>query len=180
MEETDIDGLSHNASLHCCLSLKERILLENIVLHRLVSEGLFLFFIFFFFQFYWDIISIKHYISLRSMALWLLYIIKWYHKFNEHPSSHRYKIKEIEKNMFFLVVRTLGFYSFCTTFTAILIIFIMLYLTSPVFIYLITGGLYLLTATFQFSSPASGNHKSYLFFNEFTCFVSFWGLIDLQ
>ena len=75
---------------------KERILLENIVLHRLVSEGLFLFFIFFFFQFYWDIISIKHYISLRSMALWLLYIIKYF-KFNEHPSSHRYKIKEIEQ-----------------------------------------------------------------------------------
>ena len=25
MEETDIDGLPHNASLHCCLSRQERI-----------------------------------------------------------------------------------------------------------------------------------------------------------
>ena len=48
--------------------------------------------------------------------------------------------------------------------------FIMLYITSLVLIYLITGGLYLLTAFIQLPlplPPASGDHKSDLFFYEF-------------
>ena len=50
----------------------------------------------------------------------------------------------------------------------------MLYITSLVLIDLITGNLYLLTAFIQFPlTPASGNHKSDLFFYEFVCLFVF-------
>ena len=69
-------------------------------------------------------------------------------------------------------MRTLRIYSlnnFPIYHTAVLIIFIM-YITSLVLIYLITGSLDLLTAFIQFLLPppsASSNHKSDLFFYEF-------------
>ena len=46
----------------------------------------------------------------------------------------------------------------------------MIFFTFPVLIYLITGSLYLLIAFIQLSfppTPASGNHKFYLFLYEF-------------
>ena len=46
----------------------------------------------------------------------------------------------------------------------------MIFITFPVLIYLITGRLYLLIVFVQLSlppTPASGNHKFYLFFYEF-------------
>ena len=61
-----------------------------------------------------------------------------------------------------------------------LIIFIMLYITFLVLTYLKTGSLYLLTTFIQFPllpSPASGNHKSDLFFIiflKFILFIYFW------
>ena len=57
----------------------------------------------------------------------------------------------------------------------------MLYITSLVLIDLIS--LYLLTAFIQsplFPSPASGNHKSDLFFYVCCFFARFWSIIDLQ
>ena len=61
----------------------------------------------------------------------------------------------------------------------------MLYITSLVLTCLITGSLHLLTTFLQFPlprhpipTPASGNHKSDLFFFEFVCL--FLNIIDLQ
>ena len=75
-----------------------------------------------------------------------------------------------------LVIRTHRITSpnFSVYHTALLAIVIMLFIASLVLIYLITGGLYLLTTFLQFrvSPPlASGSHKSDLFFCELVSFL---------
>ena len=67
-------------------------------------------------------------------------------------------------------MRTLRIYylnNFHIQCTAVFSIFIMLYITSLILIYLITGSLYLLTVFIQVPippPPASGRHQSDLFF----------------
>ena len=75
------------------------------------------------------------------------------------------------------MMRTLRIYSrnnFAMYHTAVLTVVIMLYTTSLVLTYLVTGSLYLLTTFLLFPlppPPASDNHKSDLFFYEFGFFV---------
>ena len=56
----------------------------------------------------------------------------------------------------------------------------MLYITSLVLIYLLTGSLYLLTTFIQFPPPSPPptytNYKSVLFFSEFACFLKYYCL----
>ena len=98
-----------------------------------------------FFKFNWGVIEIHHCINLKY-SVWFDLHPSWndYHsKYTEHPSSHRdTKIKKREK-MFFLMTRT------CRTYTAMFIILITLFVTSVVFIYLITGSVYVLTTFIQ-------------------------------
>lgn len=84
-----------------------------------------------------------------------------------------------------LEMRTLRIYSQHLSYIiyCILAIFIMLYLISLIFVYLISESLYLLTTISSFSFPlhsplpTSSNHKSDFFFSEFVCF---WSIINLQ
>ena len=69
-------------------------------------------------------------------------------------------------------MKTFGIYSHHI---AMFIIATILYAISLVFIYLVTGNLYLLTAFTQFLLPAchpltSDNHKFDLFYDKFICF----------
>ena len=87
--------------------------------------------------------------------IWLIYIMKWLSQCHIHDTtiitsiiSYRYKTKEIEK-IFFLVMRTLKIYSlnnFLIYNTAMLIVFIMLYIAPQVLIYLTSRSLSLFTA----------------------------------
>ena len=67
------------------------------------------------------------------------------------------QIQNKREKIFFLVMRTLRIYSlnnFHIQHTTVLIVFIMLYFTSLVLIYLIIGSLYLLTTFLQFLLPS--------------------------
>ena len=67
---------------------------------------------FFFFQFYWDIISIQHHISLRCTVWWFELYTSWsdYHnKFSEHPSPHTGT--KLVKEKYFLITKTLDWLS---------------------------------------------------------------------
>ena len=77
-----------------------------------------------------------------------------------------------KRNLFSLVMSTFRIYSlnFCIYHSAVLIIFIMLYIIPLVLIYLTMGNFYLLITFFHFTLPllpASGNHESGLFFHGF-------------
>ena len=80
---------------------------------------------------------------------------------------------EKKRKKFLLVMRTFricSFSNFQIYHTVVLTIVIMMYIASPILIYLITVSLYLLTTFVPFahpSPPASGNHKSDLFYYEF-------------
>lgn len=84
--------------------------------------------------------------------------MKDYHDklFGDHPSTHRYNIKEIE-HFFFLSVRTLRIYSTvfsCNVQAAVLVVFIMSYIPSYKIKYLlITESLYTLSFFIQFPLP---------------------------
>ena len=73
--------------------------------------------------------------------------------------------------------------NFHIKYTAVLILFIMLHIISSVLICLIRGSLFLFTAFMQspfFPDPASGNHKSELFFYEFVWLVVYFWIITNQ
>lgn len=75
--------------------------------------------------------------------------------FTVYIISYRYKKK---KNVFFLVIRTFKVYSFSNfpaSHTAVLSIAPVLYVTTPVLLYFMTGSLYLLTTFLQFPHPSS-------------------------
>ena len=109
---------------------------------------------------------------LQSQGTGTYYLFKFvYQRLNKRQGCKLQdtKLKKQEKH-FFLMMRALRIFSnsFHIQNTTVLIVFIMLYVTSLVFIYLVTGSLqYLLTAFIQFllsRSPISGSHKSDLFF----------------
>ena len=102
---------------------------------------------FFFFQFSRDTMDLKHCVSLRYTAKWLDLI--HYEAISEHPSSHiDQKLKQEKK--IFLWWELLGF-TRLLTFTAHSSVNYIYHVIHDilVFIYLITGTLYLLTAFTQ-------------------------------
>ena len=109
---------------------------------------------YFSFQFYWDVIGIKHCISLRSTAQWCDLHILWsgYHsKFSEHLSSHIDTKKEKKVlSLWWELFRIYSLSSCQICHTVVLITVVMLYITSPGLVYLITGSLYLWTTFIQF------------------------------
>ena len=121
------------------------------------------------------LLSYNWHVALWYMTMiWLPYIMKNYHiKFSQHSSTHM-DTKLKKQKFFFLMMRTVETYSSNISYINI-IIFIMLCITSLVFVYLITGSLYLLTAFIHFPLLlllTSSNHKSDFFF-----WVCFWNIV---
>ena len=95
--------------------------------------------------------------------------------------SYRYNLKEIEKHFVMRFLRNYSLNDFHIWHTAVLIIFIMLYITFLLLIYLMTGILYLLTAFIQppplhLLPMVTTNLTSF----SMSLIVCFWIIIGLQ
>ena len=139
-----------------------------------IFSSMFSIFLYFLLSYNWHTALCKF--KVYSIMIWLAYITKW----SPHLANVHHLIwiqnKRNRKKYFSLwwELRIYSLNNFCIKYTAVLIVLIMLYSTALVLIYLITK---VCTSWLPSSSspsppaPASGNHKSDLFFYEVVCLL---------